>query len=273
MHLAVVLLLVSIVSAILGRVSTRLGLVASHTPSVFHGHVLVLFVAPVHDAAWRDALWHMLTQAASPPNVRFGVLLECTSETDLSEEVDTELRHVARVVHVPRRSHHDPAHRMKRILKRFVKGDEVAVVVADYRVRLAQGWDATVVRLVGGSRLLTAPAAGHAFPTRTADGGRGASRAFQTSPALASTPSVCWCAEFTAGTPSAFGVRPQKYRVPCLPLVESDERLEAECASAVERVAASKEERVGLSPRSSDAERIRKFGSSRAARLAVEFVT
>ena len=64
-----------------------------------------------------------------------------------------------------------------------------------------------------------------------------------------------------------------RYRVPCLPLVEEDERLEAEHAAAVAPAAVSKEERVGLSPTPSDAERIRKFGSSRAARFAVEFVT
>ena len=163
---------------------------------------------------------------------------------------------------------------MRRLMRRFVQGDETAVVVLDHRVRLVQGWDATVVSLLSSrTRVLTAPAAGHAFPTRTADGRRGASRAFRTPPALATTPAVCWCAEFTAGTPAALATPSPRYRVPCLPVVEADERLEAEHADAVVlATSVTKEERVGLSANPSDAERIRKFGSSRASRLAVAFV-
>jgi hypothetical protein len=278
MRLAVVVLVVAIVSAVLGRVARRFG-VTPAPPPAYEGHVRVLLVAPVRDAAWRDALWHMVAQAAAPSNVRFGVLLECTHESDLGDDVDTELRACARVVHVPRRAHHGPAQRLRRVARRFVQGDEAALVCVDYRARLTHGWDAVVVALLRDRprRRLTAPAAGHAFPTLTADGKRGVSRAFQTPPSLTSTPAVCWCAECTAAaTADALLDTSAPLRVPCTPLLEEDEGLEVESASGSVSVSGSgsvsREERVGLSPSSSDAERIRKFGSSRAARLAIEFV-
>ena len=62
--------------------------------------------------------------------------------------------------------------------------------------------------------------------------------------------------------------------VPALPLVERNEGLEDDYLDAdegCEGAACSAYERIGLTRDADDAERIRKFGSSRAARLAIEF--
>jgi hypothetical protein len=172
-------------------------------------------------------------------------------------------------------------------------------------VRLMAGWDAALVALLRDqpvATVLSAPAAADAgvpaFPTlRRVEGeriARGAVRRFEGPAAAHVVPSVCWCTELTAarGAALAGGAWPprdarsaagvtasdrMRHVVGALPLVEADARIEAahrgadagaEEAGGLRCGAA---ERVGTRRLADDAERIRKFGSSRAARLAMEF--
>lgn len=247
MHLPVVVLVVAIVTSLVSRVLQRFGVIgrlrddaaAPEAAGATARHVLVCMAAPVREP-WRDALLHFLSQAAHPEALRFGVLLECTTPRDAElGDVDPELRGFVRVVHARARSgDDDPAARVRRLARRFVKGDETLVVLADHRLRLARGWDATVTRILGGETaagggdtatggggagvaasttvVLSAPAASQehagAFPTlRRSDARgvvRGGSRRFEGSRAAPlAVPSVCWCAEFTAARPQVFADR------------------------------------------------------------------
>lgn len=101
---------------------------------------------------------------------------------------------------------------------------------------------------------------------------------------------MCWCAEFTAASPRALLTWPAReagasavaqsggadvhHLVAAVPLVDADDRLEAEYVDAdagARGAACGPHERVGLSRDADDVERILKFGGSRAARLAVAF--
>mgnify|MGYP006139570601 CR=1 FL=1 len=313
-HPAVVVLLIAIVTSLAGRAARRLGLAAPvRLPAPTRRglrHVKVLLAAPVR-APWRDALLHLLRQAAGP--LRFGVLLECTRPSDAAlGELESDLRPIARVVHAraPKPEHaRDPARRTRRLVRRFVAGDEGLVVLLDYRVRVMPGWDAACAELLRGTAaacaVLSAPAAAKdgvpAYPTRRArtphaDGSvpvcRGVARRFEAPPAALAVPSVCWCAEFTAARPQALqgGRWPARARgasavaqsedaalhhlVAALPLVDADDRLEAEYVEADAGhagAACGAHERVGLTRDADDVERIQKFGGSRAAKLAVAF--
>ena len=310
---AVCVALVAILMSLVSRAFQRFGFAPissqrrsqrSRRRRSHHHHIRVLLSVPVR-APWRDAILHMLSQAYAPRNLSFGVLLECTQPSDADfGEVASDLRAFVRVVHAraPRGDAMDPSKRLRRLVRRFVDGDETWVVVVDHRVRLARGWDEIVAATLRDAgvqdAVLSAPAAAcndrAAFPTRRrrSDGvriARNDARLIDAPAALHALPSVCWCAEFTAAHPmvlrrwpkqvsSAVGVAEVAdlvHVVPAMPLVDKNAALEEEYLDADEgtaHAAYGPHERVGLSgPQADDAERIRKFGSSRAARLAVEF--
>ena len=306
MELPWVVLLAAVVSSLAARAATRLGLLgrAGTPPSTRAARrgpardVKVLFACPAR-AAWRETLLHLLRQARDPRGLRFGVLLECATPEDADSvaEVDSELRGVARVAlaRAPRDSR-DAARRTRRLLRRFVEDDEGTVVVVDYRVRVAPGWDdvvAAALLAAPSGALVSAPAAPvpggpPGFPTRARGAGgatRGPTRAFAATGAAA-VPSACWCAEATAGRPAALRAAfredarraylrvPGPHYVPTNALVEADEVLVAELRAADAGCAESacgRAERAGITPDDDDASRILKYGSSRAARMAVEF--
>ena len=299
-HPAVVVLVIAIVTSLAGRAARRLGVATAAPPARLAPrrgtrHVKVLLAAPVR-APWREALLHLLRQAAGP--LRFGVLLECTQPSDAAlGELESDLRPIARVVHARAPKARDPARRTRRLVRRFVEGDEGLIVLLDYRVRVMPGWDAACAELLrGSSSILSAPAAAKdgvpAFPTRRARSGgavaRGAARRFEAPPAALAVPSVCWCAEFTVAKPQTLRAWPSRERgasavaqsdsqhhlVAALPLVDADDRLEAEYVEADAGhagAACGAHERVGLTRDADDVERIQKFGGSRAAKLAVAF--
>lgn len=274
--LSVLLVVVALVSVLASRLIGRLGAKRLPPPPRRSGHVLVLLYARP-DESWEDVAWSVATRATDPSCVRFGVLVECTSEKDATDDVASTS--TAHVVHVPRKHVGDPVRRYRRLVRRFVAGSETAVVVLDSRAVLVQGWDEIVLRLLVKRSKLTCPAAA-GFPTlresSTGTSKRGASRDFprERTTGVAAVPSVCWCSEFTAARPDALVDDRGCYYLSTVPLLEPDPLLESDHldqAPSLGPTPPTREQRVGLRTGSVDAERIRKFGSSRAARLAVEF--
>lgn len=231
-------------------------------------------------------------------------------EAQMDIEVDPELRPLTRVVQVRARSEtkNNPAHTLRRLTRRFVDGGETAVVAMDHRLRLEPNWDASVAHLLYEAppkTVISAPAASRgrvgAFPTRrkrsTGTIARDDAKLFYddgSDPVRKTVPSVCWCAEFTATHPATLrGGWPRKtsslfssvehsadvlVRVPTFSMVERNAAVEEEyldadegCDEDEKERRCGKAERVGLTHSADDEERILKFGSSRGARLAVEF--
>lgn len=301
-HVSVVIFVVAVVAALVRRLvgGRVLSPPLSNRPSRL---VSVLFAAPAA-SDWRDVLWHLVTRAREPrAGLHVHVLLECTEYEEVEQlgNVDSELRAFAQVHLAPRARNRDPARVVRRLARRFVRGDEALVVVLDPRARLVHGWNDLLWDLLeehdGPDVVLSCPTAVDegttaTFPTMRArsngTAARDASRPFK-SMARVAVPSVCWCAELTACAPAALRDWPHKsstlsavaqtsgrhHVVPAVPVVESgdleEEFLEAE--EGTPNVAVDRAARVGLTPHASDEERIRKFGSSRDAELAVAFAT
>ena len=297
MHLPVVVFLVAVTASVLARGAMRL-----RPPRPLPGrerdrvHIKVVFAIPIrHD--WRDVLMHVLARARYPRRLNFGVLLECTRPEDADlGDVDADLRGIALVEHVRAPRTEDPARRIRRLARHFVRGDESVVVFLDPRTRVVHAWDATLTTLLRhapSQAILSAPTSDRvpAFPTlrvrSTGSVARAPARAFEGPEAPVAVPSVCWCSEFTAGRPQAFSGWPRKlavhsgaaqsvgvHVVPACTLVEANETLAEALLDDDEGCAdmhCGAHERVGLTRDADDAECIQKFGSSRAARLALEF--
>lgn len=265
-------------------------------------HIKVLLTARVDDA-WRDTVWNVITQSHYPRALQFGVLLECTkpSDADMSD-VEPDLRGLVRVTcakagpdpeDVPRRT--------RRLLRRFVAGDETLIVVMDVRTRVVHAWDVTLADLMRNEppdTVLSTPACVKegripSFPTlrkrSTGTVAREKARFFEGPLTTSTVPTVCWCAEFTAARPEALTNWPpahigksalacttvpgRHFVVPTVSLVEHDEALEESHLDTEEGTDApfGPYERIGLTREKDDTEGIRKFGSSRAAALALEF--
>ena len=267
--------------------------------------VKVLFSVPIHDP-WRDTLLHLLSQARYPRSIQFGVILECTSASDADfGNVDADIRSFVRVSHAPApRDPTDAGKRIRRLVRRFVDGSETMVIFIHPRVQVMRHWDVIASSLLEAESrstarpvILSAPAASHdgcaGFPTvwcRDSVVRRGTSR-LATRPSSKrprATPSVCWCSEFTAAKPDVLQSWPLKaaaspvaqtvglhHVVPMVPLVEADPKLEEAILTAdpghPDASSCGAHERIGLTRDADDRERILKYGSSSAARLAVRF--
>lgn len=278
---------VAIASAIATRVVQKCTRGLSATTVRAAAPVLVLVAAPAQ-ATWNETLWHCVRTAANPRALRFGMLLECSCLDDANVDVDSVLRPHVRVVHEPVGRAREPPAQLARMVKRFVDGSESVVVVLDMAARTRPLWDATAIALcsyVPAGVVLSTPsrstarAHGH-FPCISPAGSRGASTPFLAPDTVSVATATCWCAEMTllsAGAARAC-LHPEWHRsvahmVPTTALLEDDEALEARvvrrCASIV--ATTSRRAAVGLVPGADAAEDIAKFGTVRAARLAIRF--
>lgn len=292
LHPEVVLFVAAVTLSVAVRVVSRLWTPRRLPVPAAEMHVLL--AAPA-GSEWQACVWSLLTQAREPQRVRVHVLLECFSEHDTVEDVDTQLRGYATLSHARAPNDaRDACRRVRRLVRHFVSDtDARMVVLGDHRVRLSSGWDAAIagVQLPDAPGALTAAACAHAagFPTLAyADGRvrRAEARAFPKDVASDSTlaPSVCWCPELTVARASTLRAWPRvsscvALQVPLYllahPLVEPDADLERrmlDCDPGVHGAPPQRHTRVGLCSRD-DWEATLKFGSARAARLARAFAS
>lgn len=254
------------------------------------GHVTVVIVVPAR-SDWQTFVCHLRARAAYPKAVRACILVECSRPEDVFDD-GADMGPNVRVEHVRTSRAKDrssSARDREAVVQRFVcedAADEIVAVV-DPRVRLVYGWDVQLAALDLRRGLLTAPlpSARHGracFPTVAAGGRRGRSAPFAANvPPGATTPGACICDEFVAGTWAEWERRSRhdpsdRIVCPTTPLTEADDALEramvaSSAPDALPAQAVCAERRVGLSRGSGDRERIYKFGSVHAARMAVEF--
>ena len=240
-------------------------------------HIKVL-IACKPDQPWQECLWHLITRASSPQNLRFRVMLRCSTLHDADVALDSALRRHARVSYVPRGQHDGSA---GDLVAHFVRGDERYVCVVDSAARVVVGWDRDLVpseRRVMLSCCVPKEQGSACFPVLARDGRRGKERSF-VQPARVFVPSVAWCAELSIASPSVWkewvenGKEPW-HHVPAFPILHPFEPVGNDTpppSSSSSSSSPSYEERVGLTRHAGDVEKIAKYGSARAARLAVEF--
>lgn len=286
--LPVIIFLAAILTSLLSRATRRLGwseLKRNRSPQTIYD-LKVAFRADVH-SQWRNALWHILSQAANPRNIRVCVLLECTQPSDAElGDVDPELRAQVNAVCVKKKVQ-PLTKQVQRLLRRFLQGDETRVAILDPRVRLEHAWDTTLMALDLQESLLSVPVPSKdyaaCFPTCSKDGGRAAAKPF-VSLEREVVPSVYFCPEFFMGTPVAISTLLSNTHhnvVPTVPILRADVLLQEFYESNTPEVyrairdgtPVSSREQIGLTAHADDLEHIVKFGTSRAGRLAVKFVT
>ena len=239
-------------------------------------HVKVLLASKT-DQPWQDCMWHLLTRASSPQNLRFRVLLRCRSLDDANVDLDSTFRQHARVSCVPRSRNDGSA---ENLVAHFLKGDEQWVCVVDVAARVGIGWDRAFVPSLP-RMMLSCPLPKErgvaSFPTLRRDGSRGRELSFA-QPSHSLIPSVHWCAELSIASPSTWkgwveGGEEPLHHVPAFPVLEEFTPVSNDSLPAKARTVSSSShrERVGLTRHADDFEKISKYGSSRAARLAVDF--
>ena len=279
--LEVVVFVVAVLATLVHRLATRSGIVSTRRAAGRRHddvHLKVLLDVRASDD-WNELLWHCIHSAVAPHTLHFGVLVGCVSLHDANTDVDSLLRSRADVHHCRARSHTSHARSMRRLVRHFVGGDETFVVVLDPRARLVPEWDTAVVGCCADLDSYTAAscpsvsrdgAAG--FPLVDASGARhGDTVAFAAAAADGVQPSVAWCSEATIGRPSALQGWPDvAHVVPTRPVVSHDPCIDVArdvtLPPPVPRAA-----RVGLTARYGEDEAIVKYGSVKAARLAVRF--
>ena len=301
----------AIFTALMGRLLRRTPFMKSKAgPAPTPGHPTKLLLACGVKERWRDACYDALAKAAGP--VKVTLLLECTDVHDAysGEILEPSLRSLIRVVHARSPEEHTPSARVMRLIRRFVHPGEpgLVVVMPECSCRLLHHWDARLKDARSGlpkdTTVLSSPARCRdgvhaAFPTRVllrrnGKVARGAATIMAGAPASDALPSVCWCAELTAGSHAAIAafaahIAPHSamattiasetagfiHMVPGLPILEDAPPLESyfrDHDEGCEDAPCGSRERVGLRKGfDTDGDRIRKFGSSVHAKLSVEF--
>lgn len=306
MRLALCVLIIAIVSSFSVRFSSRV----IRAPGPVAHNVVVMFACRAR-WRWMDTVLSLLSQANSPRFLRIKVMLECCKVSDtLRGDVAPELRSIVQVSHTSKQApdqHSCTVERVRRLIRRFVKGDERLIVVLDARARLVRGWDSLLMHLLDQHdvhTVLSSPPPSDeyvpTFPTLrplhkdapAANGAliaRGPSRRFCADAAKATSPSVCWCAELTACRPAAWREVSRWHRSPLLQSLEMErcgnshvaprvavlqpdkslERAMIDLDEGTDEIRLTDALLAGATERASDAERIAKYGSSRAAKLAI----
>lgn len=265
--------------------------------------IRVCFACPP-DFDWEEVVIHMLKNASEPDIVQFGVNVLCNTIEDALVPVkqDSLFRKFVNVVHDTHIERTNYTHITRRLTKMFVAGNETLVLFLDPRVRVLWNWDAHISSMeLATDDLVSVPcsATSASFPTvvLSSDGTmqRGANVAFRMSAApedISSVlPSVCWCTEFFWGRPSTFATWPRKdanmlsemkkkrLLVPVATILHSDADLELALFDTMRQVklldvSSSAPQRytlkMGLSGKPSSNECYHKYGSVRAARLALK---
>lgn len=295
MHVQLCIFVAAIVAALLTGGSRRRVVYMPHA-------TVIKVIAYLDTGGWREAVWRILSTAASPQDVHVHVLVTC-DDTTAMRALPHVNRSRVRTEFVPRGADMHPVAATQRLVKRLVNGDEAIVVVLHPDARLMDRWDARLRTLL----LENAPEGGDAppallsCPPPTKDGrarfptlrvrstgaiARDTARAFELRDAEHNGihPSVCWCAELTAAPPAALARAFQSasgrgylaiagpHGVPNVPLLEHDEALEDRVIDdddGVQRTPLRRCERAGLTPRGGDLERIVKYGSTFAAKVAL----
>ena len=201
-------------------------------------------------------------------------MLRCRSLDDATVQLDSALRRVARVSYVSRSQHDGSA---ADLVRHFVRGEERYVCVVDVAARVSVGWERGLTPAPGECVSVPVPRerGQAAFPTLRADGSRGGPRVFA-HPSRALVPSVAWCAELSVAPPATWrrwcddGHAPA-HRVPDFAVLEPFDPQGNDAPPTSRAEDAKTCERVGLTPHADDAEKISKYGSTRAARLAADF--
>jgi hypothetical protein len=246
-------------------------------------NIKILFRVPSGED-WNSILWDYMKAAFYPQQLRFGILVECSSITDAEQDVDPLLRSITNVKYVFRKQNSENQ-AVRRLSRHFVLGDETIVIIVDNRIRFRTSFDCNIIHLfthLDDEVLVSVPSRctngkGH-FPCLVKQSGaRNVSLPFciETSCLI---PSVCVCHEVMFARPHIFQnwseLKSIRHVTTPVPLVVNDERTESlyiESSHSSETGIVDRCKTVGIVNLDDEEERILKFGTAHAGKLAVKF--
>lgn len=282
MYLALVILLVAVVWSLVSRVFHRVVPIMGDGTRDRSSLIKVLLSVKAGEN-WKDFVVEAITQSSEKTNLSFQVCVECTSLEEADESLlPTELIPYVNL-HFCRALCGEPyPKRVARLSKLFVDGDETLIVLVDHRVRLHPAWDQKVLDAFRNDDpfVLSCPPCQDGiatFPRLEIHDGRTRRRRaakFQSPETMDIVPIVALCEEFVVCKPEVLTVwKGDGVHTLTTPVVKDDPDLER-ChleRDPGQEARRSAKELVGLTKHSPDMENISKYGSSAAARLAVEF--
>ena len=299
MHVSVIIFIISLVSAILFRRRN------SHQPLSVSiggmGSTKILMLCNI-TSPWKERAWNILSSLKYSASLH--ILVECSDPTDipLSRITDSILREYTHVEVGSKRSHH-PCMTTRRLIRRFVTGDERLVIIIHDAVRPIPYWDGIIADLMvdtSPDTILTCPTTAAngvpRFPTlrkrSNGSSARNTSLPFVLHDEWHLTPSVCWCPELTAARPevlmSLWSSSPVtdsyvaqthsggRHMVPNVGLLHHDTVIEDELIDYDEGSPShipTASELIGVTCKASSSERVLKFGSTFGARAAASMQT
>lgn len=287
-HLAILVLSVAILYSLASALVGRMFGYTPPPPAPWRARVLLL--API-SCDWKSILNHTIQTSHAPQCLQVRILAEVDQFSESTELETASLRAVCRLSHTRARPGLRAPGRARRLLRHFGEdGGADFTVLLDPRTELMPGWDAKIASLLSASSpftILSCPGSKGGipcFPTLLrSTGARGSSLPFCVRNQDTTTPTVCWCAEATAGRPEAFQkwgatLRHAKsawssttkyHQIPTTALCTAPALTFQKEDAGEPEGSVTRSMELGLSANASVEEQILKFGSTQAAEVAL----
>lgn len=282
MRLALAVFAAAVVLAVAERCARAVGIGRIRPDAIPESVIRVCIVCPIRTDAAR-VVEDILQRSLAPRRLRFGVLYELSDAKDVlggaARELPSFLKGLVDVhTTTPCR---DAEHRLRRVARYFVAGDETAVVYVDYRLRLQPRWDD--LRAIPADAALTVPCS-HEHDASFAVAGQDGARALLTTPFAKTEPgqivqSAVFCCEFVAAAPHVWSARALASAPMCTAAFAVLQPVEKHLAVALAQDSLARRAPppmpnalIGLSAEPDTTETVFKYGSHERSKLALKLM-
>lgn len=283
MRLALAVFAAAVALAVAERCARAVGIGRSRPDATPESVIRVCIVCPIRVDAAR-VVEDILQRSLAPRRLRFGVLYELSDARDVLDGAARELPSFLKGlvdVHTTTPCR-DAEHRLRRVARYFVAGDETAVVYVDYRLRLQPRWDGRL-GAIPTDAALTVPCS-HEHDASFAVARQDGARAVLTTPFATTEPGrivqgAVFCCEFVAAAPHVWTARALASAPLCTAAFAVLQPVTKHLAVALAQESLARRAPppmpnalIGLSAEPDTTETVFKYGSHERSRLALKLM-